>query len=214
MTLRVLLADDHTIVRYSLRRLLESRGSVRVVAEAANGREAVERTREHEPDLVLMDVAMPEMDGVQATRRILEVMPQVRVLALSGHSDEQLVAQMLRAGASGYVLKEAGADELHLAVERVARGGAYLSSGARDAIEGDGGPCEERSSQVLSPRERDVLTMLADGKTAREIAAELAVSVKTVETHRARIMAKLNLRSVAELTKYAIRSGLTTLDLR
>jgi len=213
MAIRVLLADDHTIVRYSLRRVLESRDSIEVVAEASNGREAVELTRKHAPDVVLMDVAMPEMNGVDATRRILAELPDTRVVALSGHSHERLVADMLTAGARGYLLKDSEPDELVQAIERVAGGGAYLCRAVADVVLTDYVQRLMKSpASALSAREREVLQLLAEGKSAKEVAAGLGVSVKTVESHRARVMDKLGLHSIAELTKYAIRAGLTSLD--
>ena len=213
MAIRVLLADDHNIVRYSLRRLLEGTEELEVVAEAHDGREAVELARKHQPDVVLMDVAMPEMDGVDATRRLQAEAPAVHVIALSAHSDERLVADMLSAGARGYVLKEAAPEELTAAIERVARGGAYLCGGAADVVMSDYVQrLMHNQRSVLSAREREVLQLLSEGNSAKEIAARLGVSVKTVETHRARIMDKLGLHSVAQLTKYAVRVGLTTLD--
>lgn len=213
MTVRVLLADDHTIVRYSLRRVLEVREGVEVVAEASNGREAVALVGEHEPDVVLMDVAMPEMNGVEATKRILAARPETRVLALSGHAHERLVAEMLSAGARGYVLKDAGPDELVQAIERVADGGAYLCRAVADVVLTDYVQRLMKSpSSTLSDREREVLQLLAEGKATKEIASVLGISVKTVESHRARVMDKLGLHSVAELTKYAIRIGLTSVD--
>lgn len=216
--MRILLADDHRIVRQGLRSLLEAEADFSVVAEADNGRMAVELTESLGPDVVVMDVGMPEMNGVEATRRIVVNNPQVKVVALSMHSDRRFVAEMLKAGAAGYLLKDGAFEELVGAIRTVAAGRTYLSPRIADVVvEGylrnQAAPSEPTAYAKLSPREREVLQLLAEGKATKEAAAALHLSVKTVETHRRQIMEKLNLYSVAELTKYAIREGLTSLEV-
>ena len=216
MAIRVILADDHTILRAGLKSLLQASLEVKVVAEADNGRDTVALARELEPDIVVMDVAMPDMNGVDATRKIAQLVPDVRVLALSSHNDGAFVKGMLEAGARGYLLKDAATDELLSALEMVHRGRVYVSPSVTDKLVGDYlqrvkgnvGP----DSQVLSTREREVLQLVAEGKSSAQIAGTLHLSDRTVETHRKRIMDKLGLRSVAALTKYAIREGITSLD--
>lgn len=213
MTVRVLLADDHALVRTGLRRLVDSQTDFEVVGEATDGQSAIELGIELEPHVILMDVAMPDTDGLEATRQLTLQAPDVRVIALSGHAEKRLVAGMLAAGARGYVIKDADADELFLAIRRVAAGGTFLCSGAADVVVTDYVKHVLQPSQSeLSSRETQVLRLLAEGHTTKDIAAQLHVSIKTVESHRARIMEKLSLRTVAQLTKYAIRQGLTTVD--
>ena len=211
---RVLLADDHKILRQGLRTLLEQEKDIQVVGEADNGRSSVKLTGELAPDVVIMDVAMPDLNGIDATRRIAEAEPRTRVLALSMHSDGRYVKGMLQAGARGYILKDCAAEELTHAIRTVMAGQVYVSPGVTGAIVNDyvrqlsaaDGPA------TLTRREREVLQLLAEGGSTANIAAGLHLSVKTIETHRKRIMDKLGLRSIAELTKYAIREGITTVD--
>jgi two-component system response regulator NreC len=215
MGLRILLVDDHQIVRQGLRTLLEKEPDMEVVAEAEDGRAAVRLTREVLPQVVIMDVAMPDLNGIEATRQIVHEFPDIKVIALSMHSDRRFVANMLRAGASGYLLKDSAFEELAQAIRTVAANRTYLSPEVSDIVVKDflKGPQEAPSAySLLSPREREVLQLMAEGKTTKEIADRLHVSVKTVETHRQQIMTKLEIRSVAELTKYAIREGLASLD--
>jgi DNA-binding NarL/FixJ family response regulator len=215
MKRRILLADDHRILRDGLRRLLEERADLEVVGEAEDGRQCVEAARELKPDMVIIDVAMPGMNGIEATRRILHDRPSTRVLALSMHSDRRYVTRILQAGASGYLLKDAAFDELSRAIDTLLEGRVYLSPDVAGVVVHDYlGKLDTASSGevVLSPREREVLQLLAEGRATKEIASDLDVSVKTVETHRKNIMDKLGLRSIAELTKYAVREGLTPLD--
>lgn len=213
--MRVVLADDHRMMRDGLRAVLEKAG-VEVVGEAANGREAIaEATRLH-PDVVIIDIAMPELNGVDATRQLRAQMPGIRVIALSMNADRRYVMAMLEAGASGYLLKNAASEELLAALEAVARGDTYLSPAIAGnvvdhAIRGTPGS-RLPPSRPLSVREREVLQLLAEGKSSKEIATALNVAVPTVETHRRQIMDKLGLRSVAELTKYAIREGITSAE--
>ena len=216
MTIKVVLADDHNILRAGLRSLLEASADVEVLAEAENGRDTVSLTKTLSPDVVVMDVAMPDMNGVDATRKISSVMPGVRVLALSAHSDKAYVKGMLEAGASGYMLKDAATDELLTALDTVHKGRVYVSPSIADTLVGDYlqrvkgvvGP----DSEELSTREREVLQLVAEGNSSAQIAARLHLSERTIESHRKRIMDKLGLRSIAELTKYAIRAGLTSVD--
>ena len=216
MKIRIILADDHKIVRDGLRALLERQSGMEVIAEADNGRATVRMARELVPDLVIMDIGMPDLNGIDATRQIVADLPKVKVIALSMHSDRRFVVQMFRAGASGYLLKDCAFEELTRAVLAVLKNQTYLSPAVAGPVMEDYiqqlSSGEELGGTVLSPREREVLQLLAEGKTTKEVAAALCVSVKTVETHRQQIMNKLNMQSIADLTKYAIREGLTTLD--
>lgn len=212
--MKVLIADNHKILNDGLRTLLERDPAVKVVAQADNGLDAVRLARELRPDVVIMDVAMPGLNGMDATRQIRAELPETRVIALSMHSDKRYVTGMLSAGACGYVLKDSAFDELARAVEAVRRGQAYLSPEiAGIVIEDYQGRMRAVSSDPdLAPREREVLQLLAEGKSTQQIARLLHISVKTVETHRRRTGQKLGIRTVAELTKYAIREGLTSAD--
>ena len=216
MSIRIVLADDHHIVRDGLRSLLEEQGDMEVIAEAENGRDAVALAAELRPDVVVMDVGMPDLNGMEATRQVLKRARGTRVVALSMHSDRRFVAGMLEAGASGYVIKDAAFEELARAIRAVVDGRTFLCPAVAGVVVGDylnrRAAGEPAPARPLTPREREVLQLLAEGSATKQIAARLGVSVKTVETHRSRIMAKLNIRSVAELTKYAIREGLTSLD--
>jgi two-component system, NarL family, response regulator NreC len=215
MKTRILLADDHQIMREGLRKLLQEEPTMAVVGEAENGRRAVQLARDLSPDVVIMDVTMPEMNGIEATSQIRSAMPNIKVVALSIHTDRRFVIQMFRAGASGYLLKDCAFEELARAIRTVSEGQAYLSPGIAGvvveeflhALATEGGP----GVPTLSSREREVLQLTAEGRTMKEIASALNVSVKTIETHRRQLMLKLGVNSVAELTKYAIREGLTPL---
>ncbi len=211
---RVLLADDHKILRQGLRTLLEQEKDIQIVGEADTGRSSVELAGELAPDVVIMDVAMPDLNGIDATRRIADVKPRTRVLALSMHSDGRYVREMLQAGARGYILKDCAAEELTHAIRTVMAGQVYVSPGVTGTIVNDYVRQLTAADQpaTLTPREREVLQLLAEGGSTANIAAGLNLSVKTIETHRKRIMDKLDLRSIAELTKYAIREGITTVD--
>jgi DNA-binding NarL/FixJ family response regulator len=214
MVVRVLLVDDHRIVREGLRGLLERRTDLKVVGEAADGEAAIALAREVSPDVVILDVSMPRMNGVEATRRILAERPGVKVLALSMHPDRRYVIEMLKAGASGYMLKDSAFDELIRAIESLMAGRSYLSPAVTDMVVREYVsrlPSDEGTVfTVLTVREREILQLVAEGMPTKRIASRLAVSVKTVESHRQQIMSKLDLHSVAELTKYAVREGLTT----
>ncbi len=211
--LRVLIADDHAIVRDGVRMILEAQPDMEVVGEAADGREALEKARRLAPGLILMDIAMPGMNGLEATAIVKREMPDVQVLALTMHEEYQYFFEVLRAGASGYVLKGAASAELLAAIRAVARGGVYLHPAvAKNLVSDyirrvDSGE-EKAHYDGLSERERQVLTLVAEGKTSQQIAGELFLSVNTVQTHRSHIMEKLGLQNRAELIRYAIRRGL------
>jgi two-component system, NarL family, response regulator NreC len=212
MNLRLLLADDHTVVRQGLRKVLEERPEWEVVAEAGDGREAVRLAEQFKPDVAILDVAMPLLNGIEATRQIARRVPSTRILVLSMHADEAYVAQILQAGASGYLLKDSADVDLIQAVSEVARGKSFFSPAiARVMLDdyvrqgADKGVSDRFDS--LSEREREIFQLIAEAKTNKEIAALLNVSPSTVETHRARIMEKLDLHSAAEIVLYAVRRG-------
>ena len=213
MSIRILLADDHKIMREGLRSLLEKKPDIEVVAEAEDGRKAVQLARRLRPDVVVMDVSMPDMNGVEAARRIIAELSGIKVVALSVHSDSRFVAEMLSAGASGYLLKDCAFEELENAIRAAVVGRTYLSSGVADTVVEDYVRHLRKTGSsafsILTAREREVLQLLAEGKNAKQIAFSLGLSIKTVETHRRQLMDKLNVHSIAELTKYAIREGLT-----
>lgn len=216
MTIRVLLADDHKIFRDGLRTLIENEAGMEVIGDADNGRKAVALAQKLSPNVIIMDVTMPDMNGIEATRKIVDGMPEVKVIALSMHSDRRYVLGMLEAGASGYLLKDCAFGELAGAIQQVVTGNTYLSPKIADVVvKGYLNKALEASSTTnvaMTSREREILQLIAEGFTAKEIAAHVFLSIKTVETHRRNIMQKLNMRSVAEMTKYAIREGLVSLD--
>jgi DNA-binding NarL/FixJ family response regulator len=213
MVARIVVVDDHRIMREGLCTLLEREPDIEVVGSADNGREAIRLVDELKPDVVIMDVAMREMNGVEATRQILVNHPATRVLGLSMHSDSRFIREMLRAGAAGYMLKDCATEELAAAIHSVLEGRLYMSSDVNDSVVKDYVDQLSTSvSSVLTAREREVLQLVAEGGTTSEIADLLHVSVKTVESHRKQVMDKLSIRSVAGLTKYALREGLTALD--
>jgi DNA-binding NarL/FixJ family response regulator len=214
--MRILIADDHAIVRQGLRSLIESQGGMEVVGEAEDGQRAVRLATESSPDVVIMDVTMPDLNGVEATRQIIQKNPNVKVIVLSMHPDKHIVRESLKAGASGYVLKSYLFDELCRALEAVAAGGHYLSPRITDVIiddyvRGSAGPNAAAADSLTSP-ERQVLQLLAEGLSIKEIAKRLHMSPKTVDARRRSIMGKLGVSSVAELVKHALRTGLTSLD--
>ena len=214
MAIRLLLADDHPIFRAGLRALLETQPNVEILAEVEDGLGAVEAAGTQKPDIVVIDVAMPGMNGLEATRRITAAAPRVKVLCLSMHSDRRFVDAALRSGAHGYLLKECALEELVIAIHAVLAGQIYVSPGLGDAVlTGYRKEGHARSAlSELTSREREVLQLLAEGHTAQAIAARLHVSVKTVGTHREHLMQKLGTRSLAGLTKFAIREGLTSAE--
>lgn len=217
MTIKILLADDHKITRQGLRAMLEKQSDIKVVAEAEDGRKAVSLACELHPDVVIMDVSMPDMNGMAATRQILGESKKIKVIALSMHSDTLFISEMLKSGASGYLLKDCAFEELREAIRTVIAGNVYLSPAISDVVVDDylhrlSKTSSSDSSDVLTDRELEVLQLMAEGKSTKQIALGLYISVKTVETHRRQIMNKLNIHTVAELTKYAIRKGLTSLE--
>ena len=205
---RILLADDHAVVRNGFRMILAAQKDLAVVGEASNGREAVALAEKTRPDLVVMDIAMPELNGIEATRQITQNHPNTRVLALSMQKDAVYVRETLRAGAKGYLLKDSSEQDLLAAVRAVATGKGWLSPGVSDAVLEDYRRHVTDPVDLLSPREREVLQMIAESRTNKEIATALNLSVYTVEAHRGRIMEKLNLHSIAELVRFALRKGL------
>jgi two-component system, NarL family, response regulator NreC len=206
--IRILLADDHALVRHGFRMILAAQPDMEIAGEAGNGRDAVELAQKLNPDVVVMDVAMPELNGIEATRRIIELAPRARVLALSMHKDAVYVREILRAGARGYLLKDSADADLIAAVRAVAKGEGYLSPGVSDAVLSDYRRHVTDPLDLLTGREREVLQLIAEGKTNKEIATSLTLSVYTVEAHRGRLMEKLNLHSTGELVRFAVRSGL------
>jgi DNA-binding NarL/FixJ family response regulator len=216
MSIRILLVEDHAIVREGLRSLLESQPDLEIVGEAEDGRTAVELVRTLLPDMVIMDITMPNLNGVEATRHIISEFPNVKIIALSIHSNRRFVTDMLGAGAAGYVLKECLFDELVQAIQAVVDGGGYLSPKITGVVIGDYvkrvGATVDLSFTALTGREREVVQLVAEGKSTKQIALELHVSTKTVEANRRQIMEKLDIHSIAELTKYAVREGLTSLE--
>jgi two-component system response regulator NreC len=226
--IRLLLAEDHDVVRTGLRSFLENQAGLRVVAEASTGRQAVERAAEFMPDIVLMDITMPDLDGLEATRLIKRELPDIHVLALTVHDDKQYFMAMLAAGASGYLTKQAAADELVAAIHSIFQGHVYLQPAlarwlledyqrlvaeAPDGIQAaEGRVPETRGLQALSPRERQVLEFVAQGRSNVQIGEQLGLSHKTVARHRERIMGRLNLHSRTELVKFAIRTHLISVE--
>ena len=213
--IRVVLADDHTLFRAGMRALLETLPDVQVVAEASDGREAVHMVKTTQPNVVLMDIAMPGLNGLEATKRLVKEVPDINVLILSMHKSEEYVWQALRAGAAGYLLKDADVAELALAIKAVTRGETYLSSPIsthviREYLQRGGG--EETVLERLTPRQREILQLIAEGHTTKAIAQRLCLSVKTVETHRVQMMERLDIHDVAGLVRYAIRMGLVLPD--
>jgi DNA-binding NarL/FixJ family response regulator len=219
MVTRILLADDHQIVREGLHSLLDQNEDMEVVGEAKDGRDAVEMAKQLSPDVVIMDVGMPHLNGIEATRQILHREPGAKIVALSMHSDRRFMGEMLKAGAKGYLLKDGAFDELATAIRSAVADKVYLSPRIADVVVDDyvrrtpgANGAETSAFAKLTPREREVLQLMAEGRATKEIAMDLKVSIKTVETHRRQIMEKLDIHSVAELTKYAIREGLTSLE--
>jgi DNA-binding NarL/FixJ family response regulator len=218
MTLGILVADDNSVARLGLRTLLEAEEHFQVVAEAGDGRTAVAMESELHPDLVVLGVSLPNLNGIEATRQIVERNRQARVLGLSTNSDARTAARMLRAGALGYILKQSPSEEIMRAARAVASGNTFLGFGVAEVLVQDylrlarSHETDPDVELVLTPREREVLQLLSEGQSTKATASMLEISIKTAETHRRQIMDKLGLRSIAQLTKYAIREGITGLE--
>lgn len=215
---KVLLVDDHTVVRQGIKALLAREPDIEVIGEADNGREALERLAELQPDVILMDISMPGLNGIEATRQMRQQYPNIKVVVLSMHTGEEYIFQVLRAGAVGYVLKQSDSMEVLAAIRAALSGGSFLSPPiSRTVIDDYIQRADSRASQraepgPLTPREREVLQLLAEGLPNREIAKQLSISIKTVETHRSNMMHKLGVRGKTALVKYALRRGWAALD--
>ena len=213
--IKILLADDHRLLVEGLCRLLEEQRNIEVIGVAKDGVEAVNLANKHKPDIILLDITMPRLNGIDAARKILAEMPYVIIIILSMHADQRFIKEALHIGAKGYILKESAAREVIEAVKAVRKGEYYFSQAVRDKVMLDyveGAREGNTLESPLSGREREVLQLLAEGKSTKEIAHDLHVSIKTIESHRKKVMDKLGLHSIAELTKYAIREGLTRLE--
>ena len=216
-TVRILLADDHILVRAGIRALLMSIEGAEIVAEADNGRDAIALAQQHRPDVAILDISMKELNGIDALVRIKADQPSVRVLMLSMHTTEDFVRRALKAGADGYIVKDSAPLELKLGIEAVMRGESYISPRvSRQLLSGltGGGTPTESSMEALTPRQREILQMIAEGRSTKEIAFTLEVSAKTVESHRAALMERLGIRDVAGLVIFAVRHGLVTVEPR
>ena len=217
MSISILLADDHRVVLDGLRLLLETKGDTKVVGEAVTGREAVQKARELQPDIVIMDIAMPELNGIEATEQISRLLPATRIIILSMHSTTEHVMRALKAGAQGYLLKESTGTELMDAVQAVSAGHRYMSQKISDIlidkyVDHPDKRLAENPLDCLSPREREILPLVAEGKTSLEIAQIIFLSPKTVETYRSRLMQKLGIKNIPDLIKFAIQQGVTPLE--
>lgn len=216
MSIRILLADDHKIVRTSLGKLLEKEMDFEIIGEADNGRDTVKLATEVLPDVVIMDIGMPELNGVEATKQIIQISDKIKIIALSMHSDKMFITGMFKAGASGYLLKDCAFDELVDAIKSVVNNKIYVSKEVTGIVVNEllGAISKENLTGTtnLSDREKEVLQLLAEGKSTKETAQALNLSIKTIESHRKNIMTKLNIYTIPELTKYAVRMGLTSLN--
>jgi len=215
MSIRILIADDHRIIREGIRTLLKTEPGIEVIGEAENGLRTIQLASELNPDVIVMDITMPDLNGIEAARQIMARHPNVKVIALSMHSDRRFIAGAVGAGAVGYLLKDCAFEELARAIRAVMKGQIYLSPMITGVVVGDYLRRLNESmvnAAVLSDREREVLQLIAEGNSVAQISEKLILSVKTIETHRKNLMNKLNIHSVAELTKYAIREGLTSLE--
>lgn len=206
--IRVLLADDHAILRKGVRMMIDAQADMEVVGEAKTGREAIDEARKLKPDVVVMDVSMPELNGIEGTRQICEELTETKVIGLSMHKDSVYVREILRAGARGYLLKDSEDDDLIRAIRSVSRGEAFLSPAISDAVLSDYRKHVSNPIDLLTSREREVLTMIAEGKTNKEIANSLNLSVYTVESHRGSVMEKLNLHNTGDVVRFALRNGI------
>jgi two-component system response regulator NreC len=206
--IQVLLADDHAILRRGVRLLIDSQPDMAVIGEAKTGREAIDEALKLKPDIVIMDVSMPDLNGIEGTRQICDQLPNTKVLALSMHRDSIYVREILRAGARGYLLKDSEDDDLIKAIRFISRGEAFLSPSISDAVLADYRKHVSNPVDLLTGREREVLTMIAEGKTNKEIATTLNLSVYTVESHRGSVMEKLNLHNTGDIVRFALRTGL------
>ncbi|MFP4354246.1 MAG: response regulator [Phycisphaerae bacterium] len=217
MTIRILLSDDHEIVREGFRALIERQDDMEIIAETADGREAVAQAVRQKPDVVVLDIGLPGLNGIDAARQILDQCPHIKIIALSVHQETRYVTEMLKAGASGYLVKTCAFGELIQAIHAVVANETYLSSKVAatvvdQALNPGADSDQQAPTSALSSREREVLQLLVEGKSSKEIANCLDVTTRTVDLHRQNVMKKLELYSVAELTKYAIRTGMTSLD--
>ena len=214
MKIRILLVDDHKILRDGICSLVKGYDDMEVVGEAADGRTALTLVQELSPDIVIMDISMPDLNGIDATRKITADYPKVKVIALSMHYDKQFISEIFRAGASGYLIKDSAFDELEHAVRIVMENKTYINphiaSLVVESLVSQSSTKDQKAFSLLTEREREVLQLIAEGKSTKQIASDLNVSAKTIESHRRQVMGKLNIRNVAELTKYAIREGLTS----
>ena len=214
--MKIILADDHKIVREGLKNLLSKEWEIEIVAEANDGREAIYLVEKYDPDIIIMDIGMPGLNGIEATKKIKNQSSDTKIIALSMHSDKQFITGMLKAGASGYLLKDCAVDELVDAIKTVSKNNIYLSSQISGIVVNELLNSLSRADNIgnidLSDREKEVLQLIAEGKQTKEIADILFISIKTVESHRKNIMTKLNIYTIPELTKYAIKAGLTSLN--
>ncbi len=207
MGINIIIADDHRIIRDGLSKLLDKDDSINVIGQAANGREAFNLAKEKTPDIVIMDIGMPVMNGIESTRQIVSELPNTKIIALSMHYDKQFVLGMLKAGVKGYLLKDCAGSELVNAIKTVYNNNTYFNQDITNMVIND-------DSEInLTNREKEVLQLLAEGNSTKQIASELYISVKTVEAHRANIMQKIKISNLPGLTKYAIRNGYTSIDL-
>jgi DNA-binding NarL/FixJ family response regulator len=205
--MRILVVDDHDIIRLGLKQLLESRSGWEICGEAATGNEAVMLAKRFKPHIIVMDIGMPELNGIEATRKIRELLPQTKIVVLTMHFSDQLIGEIVGAGACGYILKSDADRELVAAVETVASGGSYFTPEAANTLRGPHGmPASSAFERRITPREREIVQLLAEGKSSKDVAVSLGISVKTAETHRANAMRKLELHSITELVRYAIKN--------
>ncbi len=216
MSVKIILADDHAMLRHGLSKSFQNEKDIEVIAQAKDGRTTVELAKEFCPNVVIMDIGMPDLNGIEATRQIVKESPKIKVIALSMHSSKNFIIEMFKAGASGYLLKDCEFDELVMAIRLVMEDKTYISPAISDVVvdnymrqAANGGNAKDSVFSILSQREREVLQLLTEGKATKQIAKRLHISAKTVEVHRLNLMSKLKIDSIAQLTKYAIQEGLT-----